>query len=361
MKEAMEYKKKSLEKTSNSNEEVSKSCLKKESGHKVPVSDTSAEEKENNKSQSGENHKLDVPHEAAFSANNYDAGPGKPSLVTLPALPPVACPAPPPPPTHQAADASDDLLKCEVKEEKSEDSFSFAETSPPSSEKTSKRVLGQEPGKQEKVKSSPGRRKRNRRKKNAEKYPNEFNPFSEQSNGERDSLSSESESGARKETPQKDCDVSDGRCRSKDLDEDAEVIDNCSEDILKSASGDEEDCAFAVEELEEAKGENLAVQKKEDDRDLSGPELGTFPADVSIWDDTRPIPAVEPSFSGKETSINREVGTSTAVGPVAWDKYVFLSGEILSILRSGSSPSKQSTKQIIIWKRNSKLSKDLTS
>ena len=314
MKEAMEYKKKSLKTTSNSNEQGLKSSLKKESGHKVPVSDTSAEEKENDKSQFGANTKLDVPQESAFCSNNDNVRPRKASFLTLPAVLPIACPARPPPAAHQAADASDDLIKCEVKEEKSEDSFSAAETSPPSSEKTSKRVLGQEPGKQEKVKSSPGRRKRNRRKKNAEKYPNEFNPFSEQSNGERDSLSSESESGARKETPQKDCDVSDGRCRSKDLDEDAEVIDNCSEDILKSASGDEEDCAFAVEELEEAKGENLAVQKKEDDRDLSSPELGTFPADDFIWDEARPIPAVDPFSSRKETSVDRKVTTPIAVG-----------------------------------------------
>ena len=312
----MEYKKKSLEKTSNSNDEGSKSNLKNESGQKVPVSDTSAEEKENDKSQSEENHKLDVPLEAAFCSKNDNAELRKAPLVTLPAAPPVVCPARSSPPTCQAADASDDLTKCEVKEEKGEDSCSSAKTSPLSSEKTSKCVLGQEPGKQEKAKSSPGRRKRNRRKKNAEKYPKEFNPFGEQSNDERDSLSSESESGARKETPEeriKECNVSDGRCRSKNLDEGDELINNCSDSILKSASGEEEGCAFAVEELEEAEG---------DDSDRSSPELGTSPADDSICDEARPIPAADPSSSGKETSVHREVGTPSAVGPVVRDKHI---------------------------------------
>ncbi|XP_078377430.1 uncharacterized protein LOC144660627 [Oculina patagonica] len=207
MKDAMEWKKSQQKANKNRDrEEGSKSSAKKSSGNKAPVSDTSAEERRNDKSQSGADNKLNVPQEAAFCSDNNkepmeikrkaSSPTSSAKLSSPPPLPRLTVPSPP---TQQPAVASDGHLKCDVKEVKSEKSCLSPKASPPSMEKS------QEPGNQGDIISSPSRRKRNRRKKKACKSPKWLNPFSKKYNDEQGSLLSESESDPCKESPKKGC------------------------------------------------------------------------------------------------------------------------------------------------------------
>ena len=338
MKDAMEWKKKSLQKANKSNEGGSKNSPKKSSEHKAPVSDTSAEEKKNDKSQFGANHKHKVAQKAASCSDNSNAGPRelnrKASSPTLSAnsgpAPPVLRSSRPSPPTQQATDASNNNnLKCDIKEVKSEKNCLSPEASPPSSERPSECVLGQEPGNQGEVKSKSSRRKRNRRKKKASKCPKWLNPFGTKFNDDRDSLSSESESHPCKKTPEKVSEVIDGPGTCKNLDQgdgkekdtkngDAIVPKNVKESS-KNKKGSKSHCSLPDETVLKRTKPYVAArfEELEDDRGVesngyrTSPELGTSPSDVSTCDESRPIPAVEPSSS------DNKVGTVSAANPEA--------------------------------------------
>ena len=341
MKDAMEWKKQSLQKAKKNGEGSSENNSKKSSEHKTPVSDTSAEEKKNYKSQFGPNHKLKVAQKAASCSDNSNAGPRKlnrkasfptPSSKTSSAAP-LPRPTQPSPPTQQATDASNDLLTCDIKEAKRGKNCLSPEASPPSSERPSECVLGQEPGNQGEVKSKSSGRKRNRRKKKASKCPKWLNPFGAKFNDDHDSLSSESESHPCKKTPEKVSEVIDGPGRCKDLDQgdgkekgtnngDAIVPKNVKESS-KNKKGSKSQCSLPDElVLMRAKPHVAAsFEELEEDRGVewngyrTSPELGTSPSDVSTCDESRPIPAVEPSSSYKQMS--NKVGTANAAHPEA--------------------------------------------
>ncbi len=344
MKDAMEWKK-SQKKANKSrdHEESSKSSAKKSSGHKAPVSGTSAEERRIDKSQCGADNKLNVPQEAAFCNENNDKEPmeikRKSSSPTSsakssspPALPRLTGSSPP---THQTVVASNDQLQSDVKELKSEKSCFSPEASPPSKEKS------QEPGNQGDVVSSPSRRKRNRRKKKACKSPKWLNPFSKQTNDEQGSLSSESESDPCKERPEKD--FASGKCKNLDEGDGKEEWINKGDTIVPK-----NDSSHVVEGGAVPNGEELSTRKKgsdflcstpvesvlkkakpcvavrvgeyekdkgdESDGYRSSPELGTSPSNGSTLDEVRPIPPVDDSRFEKETPLPQAVGTPSNPG-----------------------------------------------
>ncbi len=158
-------------------------------------------------------------------------------------------------------------LKGNVKYPKELNPFgSSSEDSLPSSEQTSKCVLGQEPVNQQDVKSSSSRRKRNRRKKKVDKYPKEFNPFGEESSNEEEgSLSSESESHPCKERPEKDSEVIDGPGTSKDIydrDGKGRGTNNGDAIVSKNDSGDIEQGGAVVLETSLVQDEPALEKEK---------------------------------------------------------------------------------------------------
>ncbi|KAL9967475.1 hypothetical protein ACROYT_G025700 [Oculina patagonica] len=341
MKDAIEWRKKSLHEAKNSlQEEGSKSSVKKSSGHKAPVSDTSAEEKRIDKSQFGADNKLNDHQEAAFCCNNNKEpmeikrkASSPTSFAKSSSDPPLPRLTGPSPQNKKTAVASNDQLKCDVREVKREKNCLSSIVSHSSNEKTSKYVIGQEPGNQIRDQSSSSRRKRNRRRKKASKIPKWLNPFGKQSNDGQSSLSSESESNPCKERPEKH--FGSGKCKNRDEGDGKEkVVNNGSAIVPKNdssdvgeggavANGEElstrkkgndvlcstlvapvlkraKPCvAVSVGEYEENKGE-------ESDGYRSSIDLGTSPSYGSTLDKARPTPFVETSFSVKESPVNQE-------------------------------------------------------
>ncbi len=300
MKDAMEWKKSQQKANKNrDHEETSKSSAKKSSANKAPVSDTSAEVKRNDKSQTGADNKLDVPQEAAICGNNNkepmeikrkaSSPTSSAKSSSPPTLPRLTGPSPP---AQQAAVGSNDQLKFNVREVTSEKSCFSSETLPPSKEKS------QEPGNQGEVTSSSSRRKRNQRKKKASKSLKWLNPFSKQSNDGQGYLSSVNMDP---NVPKNDSSdvveggaVANGEELSKRRKENVVLCSTPVEPVLKKAKP----CvAVSVREYEELDGYRRS------------PELETSSSNGSTLDEARPIPPVDASPCEKETPLHPEVGT----------------------------------------------------